>query len=87
MCLIGIRNKLVLEVLYYEKRMILCQNMYKHNEIMIFQAMVELPDCGCATNRGVLTVCMMTSFMSDISDCISSITLCNSSIFFLLVAD
>ncbi len=38
MCRIGIRlnwNKLVQEVLYYEKRMILCQNMYKHNEIMI----------------------------------------------------
>ncbi len=40
----------------------------------MLQAMIELPDCGCAANRGVLTVglkrCMMISFMSDISDCI-----------------
>ncbi len=36
----------------------------------MLQAIVELPDCGCATNRGVPTVCMVTSFMSDISDCI-----------------
>ncbi len=48
----------------------------------MLQAMVELPDCGCATNRGVLTVCMMKSFMSDISDCIPTTKFSNSSIFF-----